>query len=110
MLSVRRVRCVHHNLRDKAIPKTAQRLDTTLHLTAIAQRTAHGSYRAVEHHITHILIRPNVLDQFLFRNNLVAMFEQIIEDLKGFWTQMDGLSGSLERILRRIKHIHIEDI
>jgi hypothetical protein len=60
-------------------------LDAALRLATIAHGPAHGHQTGVQTPITNELIRPELLKQLVFRDDPMAMANEIDQDLKDLW-------------------------
>jgi hypothetical protein len=61
-------------------------------------------------HISHILVRPQLFEEFLFEDHPITMREEVDEHLKDLGPQRDRLPGSGELIALSIEEVVAKSI
>src|SRR5712692_511294 len=73
------------NRSHKAIPASMQRLNAALGLSTVAHGPAHSHQTGVQAPIPNELVGPELLEQLVFRDDPLAMANQVDQDLKDLW-------------------------
>jgi len=66
-------------------------LNPALLTTAIAQSTPHGPEPLAEGTLTHVLIGPELFEEFVFGNDAVAMLHEVDEHIEAL--ALEGTEG-----------------
>src|SRR5262245_40404495 len=105
-LTMRRLALRHRC--QEAIAIARDRLDVALLVPIVSEGPTRVDHALHEGPVLHELPRPQVLDQLILGDRMVAVLYQIRQDFEGEGLERDGLPGAAEFVAPRVKLIGIK--
>ena len=96
--------------RDKPIAAPMHRLDDLLLTTTIPNGLAHEHETLTQDRLAHILLRPELLEEFFLRDHTVTVLHEVDEHIESLRLQRAGCAGVAQLITLRIDFVVAKDV
>src|SRR5205823_10011170 len=84
--------------------------DTALYLPIVTHGPAYGHQTCIQARIANKLIRPELFEQLVFRDNPMTMAHEVDQDLKDLWPYLDPFASAPEFIALCAEELVTKDI
>src|SRR5262249_43489803 len=96
--------------RDEPIAAPTHRLDDPLLTATVPNGPAHEHETLTQDRLAHILLRPELLEEFFLRDHTVTVLHEVEEHIEDLRLQRAGCAGVTQLIALRIEFIVAKDV